>query len=68
MEKETERGALVKNKVKVFEEAEAHARLFMQRRAAELARLDPKLAELAEQNADSIIIDSISGRDGRHGD
>ena len=31
VEKETERGALVKNKVKVFEEAEANARLFMQR-------------------------------------
>ena len=36
--------------------------------SAELAKLDPKLAELAEQNSDSIIIDSISGRDGRHGD
>ena len=33
-------GALLKNKVKVFEEAEANARLFRQRRAEELRKMD----------------------------
>ena len=45
-------GALLKNKVKVFEEAEANARLFMPRRAEEQHNLDTFIEQCIDSRKD----------------